>query len=493
MTQIDDHTTCHEAIAIMQPTVFAQAESSTAMQPMLNPDDVREHVDTEDLASLSLRPPEAPWVRSGAAVERIHGIPGSAPTSPHMLRRQIADQVTTSTSRGWLEKEDVLMVESKKSVYLAGPMTGCTASDKSDWRDQTKHRYRDHFNFVDPVESGVDETESTYERVAQDRKDIERCDAILANLWKMSSGTVVGIILAKNKGKTVVLVDEHGLASPILHFYCDIVVRDVASGIKELVALLADGPDPVCVSKRNGVVSEFRRSKLIMSIRKACQSAGVDDVTYPVYMFTDILNEVRSIPRSRGCVSTDSIAAAVLRAMDRKVISQAHAEYASKVAKVRDAWRNWVLGNRPARFASTMTEQLVTDALIRDEPMRVRVASEKSHNTVWDASIKSIDDLPSDARKVFQEILKVRGIAHVALTAFRAKGLRVAPNKPKVNLGLSSNPSIISGSLHIRGTIGRQQNFDIHLHDASERPAILVALRSVLSPKYINSTSKSHP
>lgn len=403
------------------------------------------------------------------------------------LSNRILFRSKATSWRGGLESKETIMAETRKSVYLAGPMTGCSVGDKSTWRNEAKRRYRDQFAFVDPVESGVDESESTFDRVTQDRKDIERCDAILANLWKMSSGTVVGIVLAKNKGKIVVLVDEHNLASPILHFYCDAIVRDVSSGIKELITLLGAGPNPALVSKRNGTVSPFRRSKLAMSLRKACQSAGVDDVTYPVFMLPEILEEVRGVRPIRGCISTEAIAAAVLTALDRKVIAEKHSEYNSCVARVRDAWRKWVQSNRPARFASASDPELIArDALVRGEPIRLRVSSEKSHQTIWGTAVKSIDSLPSEAREVFREISRVRGIASISLTAFRAKSMNVAPHKPRVSLALSNNPSIIAGSLLVRGKIGHQQNFDVHLHDPNERDIILSAIRNVLTPKFLD-------
>ncbi len=380
------------------------------------------------------------------------------------------------------------MAKSRPTVYLAGPMSGCTSLEKTVWRDEIKKRFSDHFEFIDPVDSGIDEAASSYQRVTQDRKDIERCDAVLANLWKMSSGTAIGIVLARNKGKFIVLLDENSLSNSILSYYCDRVVRDVGTAIKELLWLFQNDLGDLQVMKQNGSVSPFRIPKVVMSIRKACQSAGVDDVTFPPLIIPDVMEEIEEVPRRAGKISTEAIAHAVLRALDRGAIDRGDSDFSGSVARIRDAWRRWVLAHRPSRFPDAIVAPVsVSDARIRRDPLKIRLASEKSHHTIWGTAIRSIDDLPSDARSFFREVARVKGIQRISLTAFRAQGLRDAPASPRVKLALSKNPTLIEGVLRVRGKLGHIQNFTIELSDPSDREDILDSLRSVLAPTYMRS------
>jgi nucleoside 2-deoxyribosyltransferase len=81
------------------------------------------------------------------------------------------------------------------TIYLAGPMSQCTEYDKKFWREKVKQYFRDkgyiaETKFVDPVEFVENNMKDAVEG---DKKRLEKCDVVIANMWKMSVGTIMEI------------------------------------------------------------------------------------------------------------------------------------------------------------------------------------------------------------------------------------------------------------------------------------------------------------
>lgn len=380
------------------------------------------------------------------------------------------------------------------TVYLAGPISGCTDAEKRGWRDEVKRKYSDMFRFVDPLDSDVGEDAYTSKKVTQDRKDIERCDAVLANMWKPSLGTAIGVVLARTKGKVVVMVDPAPTRNPILAHYCDGWEATVPDGIKILHALFENDYEDMTVVKKNGRETTFRRTQLMKSIRQACNAAGVDDVTFPPMILADILEEIspETAPPHSGSdrqIRTEAIADAVLRALDRASIRRKDSDpdFTESAQRVRDAWRTWVSDHRPVRRPATTDPESAVSAWISPTPLNVGVTSEKSHHNIWGTSIRSLEDLPSEVQAALREVIRVRGIKLISLTAFKAKDIGTAPQDVRIQVTVDKNPDFIKGVLQHRGKIGHTQNFHIHLSEPEERKNILAALKQVLTPIYMGS------
>ena len=379
------------------------------------------------------------------------------------------------------------------TVYLAGPISGCTDAEKRAWRDDVKRKYSDMFRFVDPLDSNVGEDAYTSKKVTQDRKDIERCDAVLANMWKPSLGTAIGVVLARTKGKVVVMVDPAPTKNPILAHYCDGWEATVPDGIKILHALFENDYEDMTVVKKNGRETTFRRTLLMKSIRQACNTAGVDDVTFPPMILADILEEIQpeAAPPHSGRekqIQTQGIADAVLRALDRASIRRKDSDpdFTESSQKVRDVWRARMSEEKPARRSATTDSDAVAAALISPAPLNVGVTSEKSHHNIWGTAIRSLDDLPSEVQTAFREVIRVRGIKLISLTAFKAKDMSNAPQHVRIEVAPDANPDMIKGVMHHRGKIGHTQNFQIHLSEPERRDDILAALARLLTPVYMN-------
>jgi len=111
-------------------------------------------------------------------------------------------------------------------VYLAGPIHGCNEAQRSHWRRRVRDKWGDRFEFVDPNDAIVavqTTAEAGYEIIRRDQQAIHSCDAVLANMWRESVGTAIGIVHAKREGKLVAVIDPNHIGNRIVAFYADVV------------------------------------------------------------------------------------------------------------------------------------------------------------------------------------------------------------------------------------------------------------------------------
>lgn len=113
-----------------------------------------------------------------------------------------------------------------KSVYLAGPITGTSYEECTDWRKMVSHvltsagidsyspmRAKDYLLQETSVDDSYEETVMSSQRgiYARDYYDCRTCDAIIVNLLgaeRVSIGTVMEIAWATAYEKPIVLVME---------------------------------------------------------------------------------------------------------------------------------------------------------------------------------------------------------------------------------------------------------------------------------------------
>jgi nucleoside 2-deoxyribosyltransferase len=95
------------------------------------------------------------------------------------------------------------MEKSTISVYLAGPISHCSPRQRSEWRKAAKEELskRGH-NCIDPAEHEVGW--SPYTEIIE----IDKSDVVVANLWRESIGTVIGIVQARRMGNSEAPTDE---------------------------------------------------------------------------------------------------------------------------------------------------------------------------------------------------------------------------------------------------------------------------------------------
>jgi nucleoside 2-deoxyribosyltransferase len=112
-----------------------------------------------------------------------------------------------------------------KTIYLCGPINGCTDDECKDWRELVKAKWSG--KTLDPMRRDYRgrEDQCVDEIVEFDKIDIANSDVILVNYDKPSVGTSMEVLLAFNAGKLVVVVAKKGASvSPWLRYHSHAVL-----------------------------------------------------------------------------------------------------------------------------------------------------------------------------------------------------------------------------------------------------------------------------
>ena len=224
-------------------------------------------------------------------------------------------------------------------VYLAGPISGCNEDQKVLWRDEVRKRLGKDFEIEDPLEWADDRV------ITREIEKISSCDVVLANMWKESIGTTIGILRAIQSGKPVILVDPNHINNPILRSLIpgeNIVdsvekactrVRDLQPLFKEFTVQKRDGDD----------VERFDSQKMALSIKKACAEAGVDDSVFVQRITGPAIWRARSLGVERGSITSKEIRDIIFDELDRmKTDPSIDAALKKKADDVVSAWRRKV-------------------------------------------------------------------------------------------------------------------------------------------------------
>jgi len=114
------------------------------------------------------------------------------------------------------------------SVYLCGPIAGCTDEESRNWRELAK-QYLSPLTILDPMRLAyLDGVHDPHLIVQQDLKDISLADYVLVMYDRKSVGTSMEIYVAWLLRKTIILVDKiQGTRSPwhvvhVNHFFDDL-------------------------------------------------------------------------------------------------------------------------------------------------------------------------------------------------------------------------------------------------------------------------------
>jgi nucleoside 2-deoxyribosyltransferase len=128
-----------------------------------------------------------------------------------------------------------------KTIYLCGPINGCTDEECRNWREYVKERtkYSCYFEYLDPMRRDYrgKEAESVNEIVTLDKIDIANSDAILVNYDKPSVGTSMEVYIAFSTGKLVVVVAQSdAVVSPWLRYHS----HKIAHSFDEAVSFVTE-------------------------------------------------------------------------------------------------------------------------------------------------------------------------------------------------------------------------------------------------------------
>lgn len=131
-------------------------------------------------------------------------------------------------------------------VYLAGPINGRSDAEVFDWRKDVARDLAPIADVLDPTVRDFRGREdvSACDIVEFDKKDIDKCDVLLANAVSPSVGTSMEVIYAWSHpmDKIVISVIPRN-ASPWLIYHSDYVVGTVPEAVqlvRDLFRVLAD-------------------------------------------------------------------------------------------------------------------------------------------------------------------------------------------------------------------------------------------------------------
>jgi hypothetical protein len=125
-----------------------------------------------------------------------------------------------------------------KTIYLCGPINGCTDEECTSWRELVKTLWTGPT--LDPMRRDYRgrEDESVSEIVELDKIDITDSDILLVSYDKPSVGTSMEVLYAFERGKLVVVVAAEGARiSPWLRYHSHVILPTFASAVQWIVAL----------------------------------------------------------------------------------------------------------------------------------------------------------------------------------------------------------------------------------------------------------------
>jgi hypothetical protein len=94
-----------------------------------------------------------------------------------------------------------------QTIYLAGPIAQCTPEEMHGWREEVKSELAGLYSFKDPTDRL---NAPPNEIVEGDKKDIIESDIVLANYWKIGTGTAMEIMFTH-------MVDRRRLMLTVVH------------------------------------------------------------------------------------------------------------------------------------------------------------------------------------------------------------------------------------------------------------------------------------
>lgn len=113
-----------------------------------------------------------------------------------------------------------------KTLYLCGPINGCTDEECRDWRAYVTAAWGGRS--IDPMlrDYRGREAEAFREIVELDKIDVTEADIILVNYDKPSVGTSMEVLYAWERGKRVIVVcREDAVISPWLRYHAHHIVH----------------------------------------------------------------------------------------------------------------------------------------------------------------------------------------------------------------------------------------------------------------------------
>lgn len=123
-------------------------------------------------------------------------------------------------------------MQSNLTIYLCGPINGCTDEECSDWRALVKQLWNGRC--LDPMVRDYrgKESENYREIVELDKLDIRRSDIVVVSYSKPSVGTSMEVLYTWTLGKPVVVIcAPDANISPWLRYHTTAFVHSYADAV----------------------------------------------------------------------------------------------------------------------------------------------------------------------------------------------------------------------------------------------------------------------
>jgi hypothetical protein len=176
---------------------------------------------------------------------------------------------------------------------------------------------------------------------------------LIANLWRESVGTVIGIMQARSRGKPVILIDPNYLENSALQHLVgkDFIVRGIDEAVNLLPQFVEQLNKIVSVKKSDGALEPFSSAKLHDSINAACARAHVEDAILPDLVANAVHGAVMKAEKN-GQIHADQIKRLVFNKLSEIATDNLYEEELKKRAgALRHAWDEYERVKKDQRWA----------------------------------------------------------------------------------------------------------------------------------------------
>lgn len=127
-----------------------------------------------------------------------------------------------------------------RTIYLAGPINGCTDVEARGWRDAVKGELAGLYRFTDPMDDDFrgHEADNAAQIVRRDQARIRHAHIVLANAWRPSVGTPMEVAYAHKEGKHIIVVQPSPV-SPWYEYHASHIAANLTSATSYLRARAA--------------------------------------------------------------------------------------------------------------------------------------------------------------------------------------------------------------------------------------------------------------
>lgn len=277
--------------------------------------------------------------------------------------------------------------ERKLSMYLAGPVTNCNEKQRTEWRKAIKSKLAKlGYDWIDPSEH-IDWTPM------KEMVEIDRSHVVIANLWRESVGTVIGIVQARRKGKPVILIDPNYLENSVLRHLVgkNLIVRGIEEAVNPQVVEQLN--KVVLVRKSSGSLEQFASAKLHDSLNAVCARAHVEDAILPDLVANAVHRSVMKAERN-GEIHADQIKVLVFEALGEIATDNLYEEeLKERAVLLRSAWEDYERVKKDQRWALEQIDELEQELRSAKE----KIVSTEAQN---DSYKQEIEDLRRSLRKL---------------------------------------------------------------------------------------------